>query len=240
MISIIIPTYQDAKYLIQTLKGILNQSYQNFETIIVDDGLKEEARKKIEKYLEDKNKEKIKLIKQVPAGAPAARNKGFRQSSGDFLFFCDDDIILEKNVLGKMIEILNKHLDISYVYCDFYLDWKKFKSFNFNEERLKKMPYISAMSLIRREHFPGWDESLKKFQDWDLWLTMLEKGHRGYHISEALFKAIPRKRGMSNWLPSFCYKIPWHIFPFKLFIPQVIIKYEQGVKIIKEKHRLGK
>lgn len=236
MISIIIPTYQDAKYLIQTLESIFAQSYQDFEIIIVDDGLIDEARKKIENYIIGKNK--LSLLKQEHAGAPAARNRGFRESRGEFLFFCDDDVILKKDALEKMVKALSEHPEASYVYCDFYLGCKIFPSFDFDANKLKKMPYISAMSLICREHFPGWDESLKKFQDWDLWLTILEKGYKGFHIPEALFKAFPKKQGMSAWLPKFFYKLPWNIFPFKLFKPQAIKKYQEATKIIKEKHKL--
>jgi len=237
MISIIIPTYKEAPYLIKTLDTILVQTHQDFEVIIVDDGLTDEARKKTKSYLIGKNK--IKLLKQEPAGAPAARNRGFRESKGEFLFFCDDDIILKKDALEKMLKTLKEYSEASYVYCDFYLGLKIFRTIDFNIEKLKKMPYICGMSLIRRDHFSGWDESLKKFQDWDLWLTMLEKGHHGYHLPEVLFTAIPQKQGMSTWLPSFAYKIPWHVFPFKLFTPKTIQEYERGMKIIKKKHNLS-
>lgn len=236
MISIIIPTYRQAKHLVQTLDSIFNQTYQDFEVIIVDDGLTDEARKNLKNYLVSKNK--IKLLKQEHAGAPAARNRGFSESKGEFLFFCDDDVILKNDALEKMVRALKEYPEISYVYGDFYFGWKIFKTFDFDAERLKKTPYISTMSLIRREHFPGWDESLKKFQDWDLWLTMLEHGHVGIHISEVLFTAKPRNIGISFWLPSFLYKIPWHIFPFKIFTPAVIKKYQEAINIIKRKHNL--
>lgn len=237
MISIIIPSYGEAKYLIQTLENIFAQTYQDFEIIIIDDGLNDKARKKIKNYLVGKNK--IKFLKQNHAGAPAARNMGVDESRGEYLFFCDDDVILRKEAFEKMIKVINKHPEVSYVYCDFYLGFKIFKTFDFSVERLKKMPYISGVSLVRREHFPGWDESLIKFQDWDLWLTMLENGYVGFHLNEILFKAYPRKQGLSNWLPRFAYKIPWQVFPFKLFVPMAISKYQQGIKIIKEKHKLA-
>lgn len=239
MISVIIPTYKEARHLTQTLDHLLNQTYQNFEIIIIDDGLYKEARENIEKYLENKNKGNIKLIKQTPAGAPTARNKGVGESKGEFLFFCDDDVILKKEALEKLESALRKNPEVSYVYCDFYLGFKSFKTFDFNAERLKKMPYISVISLVRRDHFPGYDQSLKKFQDWDLWLTMLKNKHIGFHLPEILFKALPRKQGLSSWLPSFVYKIPWRIFPFKFFVPQAIKKYQEGMRIIKEKHQLN-
>lgn len=237
MISIIIPTYKNAFYLIKTLDTISAQTYQDFEIIIIDDGLTDEARKKLDNYLVGKNK--IKLLKQEHSGAPAAKNRGFRQSKGEFLFFCDDDIMLRKEALEKMIKTLKEHSEASYVYCGFYLGWKILPSFDFDANKLKRMPYISGVSLIRRQHFPGWDESLKKFQDWDLWLTMLEKEYKGFHIPEALFRAIPKREGMSFWLPKFFYKLPWNSFPFKFFKPRAIEEYEEGMQIIKKKHKLN-
>ena len=91
---------------------------------------------------------------------------------------------------------------------------------------------MHSASFIRREHFSsvGWDESIKKLQDWDLWLTMLEQGHTGIWIGQILFKA-QTGGTMSSWLPSFAYKL----FPF---LPSVK-KYKKAVKIIKKKHGLS-
>jgi len=93
------------------------------------------------------------------------------------------------------------------------------------------MPYINPMALLRREHFPvgGWDESIKKFQDWDLWLTVLEAGHQGIFVPEVLY-SVSTGGTMSVWLPAFAYKL----CPF---LPAVK-KYWAAMKIIKQKHNL--
>ncbi len=237
MISIIIPTYQHGNTILKTLKSIFNQTEQNFEVIIVNDGSTDDTKKKLE-IAQKKWPGKIKVINQERKGANSARNRGYQESKGDFLFFCDADVELRKDCLEKMIKTLKENPSASYVYSSFKFGWKIFPSFDFDPERLKKMPYISMMSLIRREHFPGFDENIKKFQDWDLWLTMLEKGYYGVRIPEILFVVKPRKIGISTWLPSFLYHLPWHIFPFKFFKPKTIQKYEEAMKIIKEKHKL--
>jgi len=99
------------------------------------------------------------------------------------------------------------------------------------------MPYITTTSLIRAKDFPGFDESLKKFQDWDLWLTMLEQGKIGVWIPEVLFSAKPRKAGISTWLPSFIHKIPWPIFGW---MPREVENYQKAKRVIEEKHNLEK
>ena len=97
------------------------------------------------------------------------------------------------------------------------------------------MPYIMTTSLIRAKDFPGFDESLKKFQDWDLWLTMLEQNKTGVWVPEILFSVAPRKSGMSSWLPSFVHKIPWPIFGW---MPREVRRYREAEQIIREKYSL--
>ena len=91
--------------------------------------------------------------------------------------------------------MLDENEDISYVYSSFKFRWKTFKLWEFNAEKLKEMPYIHTTSLIRREHFPGFDPKLKRMQDWDLWLTMQEKGYKGKWINEVLFKTVCSNSG---------------------------------------------
>lgn len=232
MISIIIPVYNGAKTLINTVKSIERQTWRNFEVIIVNDGSTDKTLKVFENF-----SEKVKLennyyfFNQENKGAPAARNRGLKEAQGRYLFFCDDDATLRSDALEKMRQVLETDNSIAYVYSSFYWGKKIFKLWPFEVDRLKKMPYIHTMSLIRKKAFPlsGWDESIKKLQDWDLWLTMLENGHQGGFINDPLFKIKPGG-GISSWLPSFAYKS----FPF---LP-VVKKYKKAVEVIKNKHNL--
>jgi hypothetical protein len=129
------------------------------------------------------------------------------------------------------LEALEKNTEASYVYPNFLWGKKLFRIGAFDEERLKSAPMIHTMSLIRREAFPekGWDESIKKLQDWDLYLTMLKENKKGVWVDEILFKIEPGGT-ISNWLPSFAYKL----FPF---LPSVK-KYKKAVEIVRQKHNL--
>ncbi|HNV12603.1 MAG TPA: glycosyltransferase family A protein [bacterium] len=231
MISIIIPVYNGEKTIINTVKSIESQTYRDFEVIIVNDGSRDNTRSVFEKFLESfKVENNYYFINQENKGAPAARNKGFKESRGEYLFFCDADAVLKNDTLEKMVQVLESNQEVAYTYSSFYWGKKLFKLWPFDAEKLQKMPYIHTMSLIRRNAFPGWDESVKKLQDWDLWLTMLENGHQGFFIDEALFKIKPGGT-ISSWLPAFAYKA----FPF---LPSVK-KYNRALKIIKDKHNLN-
>jgi glycosyltransferase involved in cell wall biosynthesis len=234
MISVIIPIYNQADKLPLCLDSLLAQTYNDIEVIVVNDGSKDDSLAQAKQYINIFKNQDIpyKVLTQTNQGAPAARNKGWKEARGEYLLFCDADACLEPEALMEMLNILREHPGISFVYSNFQWGRKHFKLCPFSKEKLRKMPYIHTMSLIRRKDFPsrGWDESIKKFQDWDLWLTMAEQGHKGYWLDKTLFR-IQTGGVYSSWLPKIAYKL----FPF---LPQVK-KYKQAMSIIKNKHRIG-
>ncbi len=230
MISIIIPIYQHAKEINECLESIFCQTFKNYEIIVVNDGSTDNTLDVLEKY-----KDKVKIISQKNQGAAAARNVGYANSQGEFILFCDADMVLKPEMLEKLLDALKNNQDKSYAYSSFKFGWKKFKGGEFNPEKLKKINYIHTSALIRREHFLNFDESLKKFQDWDLWLTMLEHNYYGVWVPELLFKIKPRKKGISHWLPSFFYKAP---FKNLGICSKIINDYEKAKEIIYKKHQI--
>jgi len=222
-LSIIIPIYNAEKTLEQCLQSIFNQTFKNFEVIAVNDGSTDNSLKILQKY-----QRQIIIINQPNQGAAAARNAGAKISRSQFLIFGDADIIMTEKMLEIMINALREKPMASYVYSSFKFGAKTFRLWPFDPKKLRKMPYIHTTSLIRKEHFPGFDKKLKRFQDWDLWLTMLERGHKGFFINQVLFTVKPGGT-MSNWLPRFAYNLPWL---------KKVRQYKNAEKIIKEKHNL--
>lgn len=235
-VSVIIPVYNQAKAVSRCLRSIFGQTYKDLEVIVVDDG----STDKLAVFLRSWSSQ-IKLLKTyLPAdsqknkGAPRARNLGFEHSHGKYVIFCDADIVMNPDMIAKMAAVLDNDQAVSFVYSSFKFGWKKFQLFPFDIERLKKMPYIPTTSMIRREHFPGFDESLKKFQDWDLWLTMVNCGHQGLWLNQVLFQA---KTGgtMSTWFPKIFFKIPALSFGR---IKSEIKKFNEAKDVIIKKHGL--
>lgn len=232
MISVIIPVYNQADKILKTLNSLVSQSYQDYEVIIVNDGSKDNVEAVFAKYYQAlKADQQYLFLNQDNQGAPAARNRGFAEARGEYLFFCDADAVLAPTALETMLKTLEDNPGVSYVYSSFRWGRKLFKLGPFDSEKLKKMPYIHTMSLIRRADFPasGWDINIKKLQDWDLWLTMLETGKIGLWIPQILFTVSPGGT-ISSWLPAFAYRF----FPFLASVK----KYERALKIVKEKHGL--
>lgn len=229
-ISIIIPAYNCSKTISKCLESIFNQEFKDFEVIIVDDGSKEDLKPFIKPY-----EDRIKYFKQENNGAPSARNAGYREAKGEYVIFCDSDIIMRPEMLIKMKAALDKESEAAFAYSSFYFGWKKFKLFEYDEKKLREMPYIHSTSLIRKSALANmagpWDESLKKFQDWDLFLTIVENGGRGIFLPEFLFK-IRTGGTMSSWFPKLFFKSPIKTKKIK----EQINKYDEAKKVIKNKH----
>lgn len=192
-VSVIIPAYNSAATIRRCLDTVFAQTQKDMEVIAVDDGSVDETPRVLEEY-----RNRLLVIRQPHAGAAAARNRGARVATAPFLFFCDADLELDPRILEKMINVANKRPDVSFVYCGFRWGGKIFGMRPYQPPWLAKQNYISTMSLIRREDFPGFDPALQRFQDWDLWLTMMENGKRGIGIPEVLFSVQDVPGGLSR------------------------------------------
>jgi len=228
LISIIIPVYNDTNHLGEVLSALEKQKFTNLEIIVVDDGSDRAV-------VERPCSVPVTWLRQEHKGAPAARNFGFAHTKGNYVLFLDADVICAPEMLEKLHEGLQKYPEASYAYCDHYRGVKRMSSRSFDPVSLKQNNYITTMSLIRREAFVGFDESIKRFQDWDLWLTMLEQNKVGIYVPGFLWKSYTSSRGISTWLPSFAYKFPFRYLP--LFSGQVKA-YEEAKRVVQEKHHL--
>lgn len=231
-VSVIIPAYQSAQTIAVTLQSLEAQTYQPAEIIVVNDGSTDALENAIAPW-----RERVIYLAQQNGGAPKARNAGFDRSIGEFVLFVDADVRLESTAIEQMVRVLQTQPDAAWVYSDFQFGWKTFQLHEYDEAELRRLNYIHTCSLLRREAFPRFDERLTKFQDWDLWLTMAEHGYQGRWIPRTLFHVEQRnaKIGMSTWLPSFMYRLPW--------VGQgkgnaTIAKYRQAESVIRAKHHL--
>jgi len=210
-ISVIIPAYQSAKTIDSTLASIYQQKFSDYEIILVNDGSTDTLLDLLKKY-----GDQISVISQENRGAAAARNKGAAKAKGKYLFFCDADIILNPLCLEKMVRALELNPFASFCYSSFLFGRHMFKALPYSVDRLKRLNYISTMSMLRSRDFIGFDETLKRFQDWDLWLRLAKLGKTGLAWPEFLFKGPLIRAGISGQNRN----------------------KEQAVNIIKKKHNL--
>lgn len=230
-VSVVIPCYNHADVLRRTLDGLVKQTHKPAEIIVVDDASTDDPEPVVKSFEGRLNIRYLRL--RHNHGAPYARNEGARLTSSPYLLFLDADVELDPQALQMEAEILDRYPDADFVYANFYWGTKRFRLQQFNIDALKRRNYIHTSSLIRRDAFPGFDESLKKFQDWDLWLTMAVNGSKGMWIDQELMTIEPRKQGMSRWLPKVAYMIPWQRLGFQ---PKEIGRYREAEAIVRKKH----
>lgn len=115
-ISIIIPVFNTESYLKKCLDSIINQTYQDYEIIIVNDGSTDNSSNIILEYAQ-KYKDKIFAYHKKNEGVSLARNFGIEKAKGDFITFVDSDDYIDKYMLEKMIEKVNED-DFDMVICN--------------------------------------------------------------------------------------------------------------------------
>lgn len=198
MVSVVIPHYNCEKYLAECLSGLVRQTYKGFEVIVVDDGSKSDN------YLliVDSFKHLLPSIRSISLdenkGACAARNEGEKIASGEYLFFLDADTSLFPTSIEDMVKVLNDSPSFDFVYGCFKWGKDNIIPVEFCLDSLRQKNYITTMSMLRRSVFPGFDVSLKRHQDWDLWLTISGNGSKGYFLNQFLFDSPVRADGISG------------------------------------------
>ena len=182
-ISIIMPFYNDAANITQTINSVLNQTYGSFELVIVNDGSTD---KKSLKILDELKKldNRIKIFTKKNEGPSAARDYGASKANkkSKYYFFLDSDDLIDKTYLECAYLTLETNKDASWAYADSVgfegveYTWAKW----FDPERMKKENLLVATALIRKEDFwlvNGYELREKNIsEDWNLWLKLLAKG----------------------------------------------------------------
>ena len=149
------------------------------------------------------------IINDNEGNAPKKRNDGFQKATQLYLFFCDDDILLPANYLESLFNVLEKNPNIGFAYTGYHgivLHPEshpmhgnfEIPAIQFSKEALKHGNYISTMTLVRKELFPMFDEKLKRLQDWDIWLTLVERGHKGILVPNLTFYAYYLDAGITS------------------------------------------
>lgn len=114
MVSVIIPAYNCENFLSQAIDSVLQQTYENVELIVVDDGSRDNTATVAGKY-----ENRLKYIHQQNGGVSKARNTGLRHATGEYVAFLDSDDVWDKMKLECQIHALEKNKDIDWIFCDF-------------------------------------------------------------------------------------------------------------------------
>lgn len=195
LVSVIIPTYGRPTLLKRSIQSVIDQTYNNYEIIIVDDNNPESSeRQETENTIQDCiNKANIIYIKHDKnRNGAAARNTGIANSRGQFVCFLDDDDWFLPNKLRVQIDYLVNNSDVQAVYCGWIKNGVQiFPRYSGNlTKELLMMDYqpMTPTLMFRREallSLNGFDESFKRHQDYELMLRFFRKYNVSY-VNECL------------------------------------------------------
>ena len=203
LISVVNATYNQAEWVAQLLISLKEQTYRPLEILIVGDGCTDNTREITEKFAKENNQADftIRFIAKEHTGVQETRNRGLDEAKGKYIIFPDSDCFLYPLCLEKMCNVLEVVPSVGYVYCDmenlgFYNNIHR--SGEFDEERLRRGNYIPVVALMRLiDQTPRWDQQIKRHQDYDIWLSWLDKGFSGYWINEVLFRHHTRNNSLT-------------------------------------------
>lgn len=192
IISVIIPFYNDKKYIEQSVNCILNQTFPYYEILIIDDGSKdEESLKKLEEV--SKIDKRIRVFHKSNEGLAATRDYGATKSSKTckYLMFIDSDDLLEPTFMECAYWTLETNKDAAWAYSDsvgfesYTYTWNKW----FDSEKMKKVNELLAIAMVRKSDFNrvnGYGLREKAVnEDWNFWLKLL--GHDRYPVHMSFY-----------------------------------------------------
>lgn len=187
-VSVVVTCYNYGKYVVGCLESLQNQTFSDFEVIIVNDGSTDNSEEQIHCFLQDN---RFRYIKQKNSGQASAKNRGIRESRGEFIAFLDADDLWLPGKLEKQINLFSKR-EVGVVYSGVaHIDTKGIalsmdspgKHLQPRRGKVAKyliydnfVPFSSA--IVRRVCFDSlgkFDESITMGIDWDLWLRFSTK-----------------------------------------------------------------
>ena len=116
LVSVIIPTYNRAHLIRETLESVRAQTCRPIEVIVVDDGSTDSTEEAVRKFAESATDLQVSYVRQDNRGAPAARNRGLAESGGEFIQFLDSDDLIRPSKLAEQVRAMRGGPDIQYVF----------------------------------------------------------------------------------------------------------------------------
>ena len=214
-VSIIMPTFNRKNIISSSIDSVINQTFTNFELIIVDDGSDDRTDEFINnKYSNYIHTKKINYYKLNHRGVCSARNYGLEHSKGNIIAYLDSDNQWDSHYLEYMLNELNNHKNFSCIYCEVKVNnrvnGKEYiLSTPFNRKKLLEANFIDLNSFIHEKRLydsrGGFDNNLTRLVDWDLIIRytynnkplFLNKVLVDYYIDEE-FENITIKEPLKN------------------------------------------
>jgi glycosyltransferase involved in cell wall biosynthesis len=192
LVTVVVPCYNDGEFLLENLDSLQEQTYRNFEVVVVNDGSTDPKTLEVLDNLEQKfHSLDLRVYSQTNQGLPGARNRGVREARGQWVMMLDADDKLAAAHLEKAVTLALKN-NLDFVTTDIQnFGEQNFISrvkINFYDElfanRLLGCSFFKKEVLVAEPYDP---EFRSGFEDWELWIRILNKGYQGEVIHEPLY-----------------------------------------------------
>lgn len=194
LVTVVIPCYRQAHLLPEAVGSVLAQTLAAWELIIVDDGSPDDTADVAQRLIAGNPGRRIHLLQQPNAGLGRARNAGICAGHAPYILVLDADDTIAPDLLARTIPIFENQPGVGFVYSDvvwFGAEQRINRPGSFDSTRLAINNYITSHSPLRRSAWAAAGgycgrEILDGFEDWDLWLSIVELGWQGAYIPEPL------------------------------------------------------
>ena len=184
-VSVILPTYNRARFVGEAIESIRAQSFVKWELIVVDDGSKDDTQEAVARFLFD---ERIRYVRQDQSGSSVARNRGLDETSAALVAYLDSDNLWYPDFLSCAVDYFATHPDVNMLYGALVTDLHSLDATNvlwrpFDRAALVAGNFIDTNVMVHRRallaKYGNWDPRLSRVNDWDLALrfTAEEPAH---------------------------------------------------------------
>ena len=204
-VSIIVPVYNVENYITYCLESLVNQTLDDIEIIIVNDGSTDNSEKIIKNY--EKKYTNIIYLKKENGGLSDARNFGMKYAKGEYIAFLDSDDFVDKTIYEKMYEKAQKE-QADYVECDFYWAYPKKVGFKLKEDI--GVRYTNKKEMFTYARVVAWNKLIKreiikdefpkglKYEDIEFFYKLLPNIKKFAFVEEPLIYYIQRDNSLAN------------------------------------------
>lgn len=240
MVSVIIPCYNHGNYLPVAIESVINQSYKNFEIIVIDDGSIDNTKEACNNY------PNVKYIYQTNAGLSAARNTGIKYASGAYLVFLDADDWLLENALKSNLDVLIDNNDLAFVSGGHQLFYEPEDKTWIVQKKIDKSSYSSLLEgnfigMHATVMYQRWVFEIFKFdtffrycEDYDLYLKIARNHPVSHHTGLIAVYRIHENNMSSNYSEMMKYALlVLSTHKKKLKTPSEKLSYRNGISFWK-------
>lgn len=219
LISVITPSYNSEKFIGETIESVLNQTYRNWEMVIVDDCSTDNTVSIVEKYTELDDRIKLFILEEN-SGSAIARNTAMEHANGQYIAFLDSDDLWLPEKLDKQLDFMReRNVAFSFTkYVRILEDGTKTNAVSdapqaVNYDDLMKRCVIGCLTVMLDRDKIGSIEmvNIRTRQDYVYWLTITKKGFLAYGIPEVLaeYRLVDNSISSNKWKAA---KRNWYVF----------------------------